>query len=103
MRNLHLFLTGTSASQKKVEISQTFFGLLRIYELYSQILAVQLTLSLLEGEDYAHQITAGTPRFSDLPLALLHKYLLTRLNSLALSAKSCLNTPCAVIDGKGDS
>ena len=34
LRNLHLFLTGTSASQKKVEISQNFCGLLRIYELY---------------------------------------------------------------------
>ena len=32
-RNLHLFLTGTSISQKKVEISQNFCGLLRIYEL----------------------------------------------------------------------
>ena len=32
LRNLHLFLTGTSTS--KVEISQTFCGLLRIYELY---------------------------------------------------------------------
>ena len=34
-QNLHLFLTGTSASQKKVEISQNFCGLLRIYEPYS--------------------------------------------------------------------
>ena len=34
LRNLHLFLTGTSACQKKVEISQNFCGLLRIYELY---------------------------------------------------------------------
>ena len=33
LRNLHLFLTGTSTSQKKVEISQNFCGLLRIYEL----------------------------------------------------------------------
>ena len=33
LRNLHLFLTGTSTSQKKVEISQKFCGLLRIYEL----------------------------------------------------------------------
>ena len=32
LRNLHLFLTDTSTSQKKVEISQTFCGLLRIYE-----------------------------------------------------------------------
>ena len=31
--NLHLFLTGTSTSQKKVEIWQQFCGLLRIYEL----------------------------------------------------------------------
>ena len=35
LRNLHLFLTGTSASQKKVEISQNFCGLLRIHELYN--------------------------------------------------------------------
>ena len=34
LRNLHLFLTGTTTSQKKVEISQDFCGLLRIYELY---------------------------------------------------------------------
>ena len=34
MGNLHLFLTDASASQKKVEISQTFCGLLIIYELY---------------------------------------------------------------------
>ena len=34
LRNLHLFLTGSSTSQKKVEISQIFCGLLRIYELY---------------------------------------------------------------------
>ena len=33
LQNLHLFLTGTSTSQKKVEISQKFCGLLRIYEL----------------------------------------------------------------------
>ena len=33
LRNLHLFLTGTSTSQKKVEISQKICGLLRIYEL----------------------------------------------------------------------
>ena len=70
---------------------------------HSQRLADQLTLTLLEGADYAHQITTGTPRFSNLPLALLHKYLLTWLNSLALSAKSCFNTSCAIIDGKGDS
>jgi hypothetical protein len=34
LRNLHLFLTGTSISQKKVVISQNFCGLLRIHELY---------------------------------------------------------------------
>ena len=34
LRNLHLFLTGTSANQKKAEILQNFCGLLRIYELY---------------------------------------------------------------------
>ena len=37
---------------------------------YSQILAGQLTLSLQEGADYAHQITTGTPGFLDLPTAL---------------------------------
>ena len=30
LQNLHLFLTGTSASQKKVEISQNFCGLLTL-------------------------------------------------------------------------
>ena len=34
LRNLHLFLTGSRTSQKKVEILQNFCGLLRIYELY---------------------------------------------------------------------
>ena len=34
LRNLHLFLTGTSVSQKKVEILQKICGLLRIYEFY---------------------------------------------------------------------
>ena len=34
LRDLHLFLTGTTYSQKKAEISQNFCGLLRIYELY---------------------------------------------------------------------
>ena len=33
LRNLHLFLTGTSTCQKKVEISLKFCGLLRIYKL----------------------------------------------------------------------
>ena len=35
LRNLQLFLTGSTYSQKKVEISQNFCGLLRIYEHYS--------------------------------------------------------------------
>ena len=35
-QNLHLFLTGTSAIQKKVEILQNICGLLRIYELYQR-------------------------------------------------------------------
>ena len=34
---------------------------------HPQILADQLTLSQPEGADYAHQITTGTPGFSDLP------------------------------------
>ena len=34
LRNLPLFLTGTTTSQEKVEISQTFCGLHRMYELY---------------------------------------------------------------------
>jgi hypothetical protein len=33
-------------------------------------LAYQLTLSQPGGEDYAHYITNGTPRFSNLPTAL---------------------------------
>ena len=38
---------------------------------HPRILADQLTLSQPGGADYAHYITTGTPRFSDLPLALL--------------------------------
>ena len=37
---------------------------------YTQILADQLTLFQPWGTDYAHLITTGTPRFSDLPRAL---------------------------------
>jgi hypothetical protein len=37
---------------------------------HPQILADQLSLSQPEGKDYAHQITTGTPGFSDLPTAL---------------------------------
>ena len=37
---------------------------------HPQILAGQLTLSLLGGTDYAHLITTGTSGFSDLPTAL---------------------------------
>ena len=37
---------------------------------HTQILADQLTLSQSGGVDYAHQITSGTPGFSDLPTAL---------------------------------
>ena len=40
---------------------------------HPQILADQLTLSQPGGTDYAHLITTGTPRFSDLPMALLLK------------------------------
>ena len=36
LRNLHLFLTDTSTSQKKVEILQKFYGLFRKYEIYLQ-------------------------------------------------------------------
>ena len=35
-----------------------------------QILAHQLTLSQLEGSNYAHHITIGPPEFSDFPTAL---------------------------------
>ena len=41
LRNLHLFLTNSSTSQKKVEISQNFCGLLRIYDLYNKILSLE--------------------------------------------------------------
>ena len=34
------------------------------------ILTDQLTLSQPGGADYAHHITLGNPRFSDLPTAL---------------------------------
>ena len=37
---------------------------------HTQILADQLILFQPEGTDYAHLITTGTPRFSDLPTAL---------------------------------
>ena len=37
---------------------------------HPQILADQLTLSQSEGANYAHQITTGTPGFSDLPTVL---------------------------------
>ena len=37
---------------------------------HTQIFADQLTLFQLGGTDYAHLITTGTLRFSDLPTAL---------------------------------
>ena len=37
---------------------------------HTQILGDQLTLFQPGGTDYAHLITTGTPRFSDLPTAL---------------------------------
>ena len=39
---------------------------------HPQILADHLTLYQPGGADYAHQITTGTPWFSDLPTALTH-------------------------------
>ena len=41
---------------------------------HPQILADQLTLSQVEGADYAHNITTGIPGFSDLPTALHQMY-----------------------------
>ena len=38
---------------------------------HTQILADQLTLIQPGGTDYAHLITTGAPRISDLPTALL--------------------------------
>ena len=38
---------------------------------HPQILEDQLTLSQPGGADYAHHATTGTPRFSDLPTALI--------------------------------
>ena len=38
---------------------------------HPQILVDQLTFSQLGGADYAHHITTGTPRFSDLPIAVI--------------------------------
>ena len=38
---------------------------------HTQYLADQLTLFQPGGTDYAHLITTGTPRFSDLPTALV--------------------------------
>jgi hypothetical protein len=40
---------------------------------HTPILVDQLALFQPGGTDYAHLITTGTPRFSDLPTALLHK------------------------------
>ena len=42
---------------------------------HTQILADQLTLFQPGGTDYAHLITTGTPRFSDLPTALYFKFI----------------------------
>ena len=39
-------------------------------------MADQLTLSQPGGTDYAHLITTGTPGFSDLPTALLSRFVL---------------------------
>ena len=55
-------------------------------------MADQLTLSQLEGTDYAHHITTGTPGFSDLPRALhkvdtnliVSKHSLFKLTSLTI-------------------
>ena len=43
---------------------------LKTVKITSNIFAVQLTLFQPGGKDYAHLITTGTPRFSDLPTAL---------------------------------
>ena len=36
----------------------------------AHILVEQLTVSQPEGADFSHQITTGTPGFSNLPMAL---------------------------------
>ena len=52
---------------------------------HPQILADQLTLSQPGGTDYAHLITTGTPRFSDLPTALHPTQKFTSMNLLQMS------------------
>ena len=54
--------------------------------LSSQILADQLALFQSGGTEYAHLITAGTPRFSDLPTALYEEALWS--NKLEISHAS---------------
>ena len=51
---------------------------------HTQILADLLTLFQPWGTDYAHLITTGTPRFSDLPTALGWKENLKNLSEHAL-------------------
>ena len=49
---------------------------------HPQILADQLTLSQPGWIDYAHLITTGTPRFSDLPMAKHTKDVISPPNGL---------------------
>ena len=63
------------------------------------ILADQLTLFQPRGTDYAHLITTGTPRFSDLPTALLCMYSLgpqelrSKIRVWKTKTKTYLNLP----------
>ena len=45
-------------------------------------MADQITLCQPGGTDYAHLITTGTPRFSDLPTALPHKTKKKEINTI---------------------
>ena len=51
---------------------------------HTQILADQLILFQPGGTDYAHLITAGTPGFSDLPMALYWKDENTPINKIGV-------------------
>ena len=56
---------------------------------HPQILADQLTLSQPGWIDYAHLITTGTPRFSDLPMAKHTKDKITNHHQMVLNCSVC--------------
>ena len=54
---------------------------------HPQILADQLTLSQPDWIDYAHLITTGTPRFSDLPMAKHNKDVISPPNRSGIAER----------------